>query len=94
MKTFKLLLVGGGVVLMVAGCAPEEQSLCEHMLEVYQGDPETPGYLSDLDACVEHYQDQKKRRGVNSYRREAECILGVDTVYNIRTCLKKENKRQ
>ncbi len=93
MNKAKILIAGLGF-MMLAGCAPDEEDVCKHLMKVYEGDSEKPGYLEDLDKCVESYQGKKKRRGVNSYRREVECILGVDTVYKVRRCIEKENKRQ
>ena len=87
-------LAAGLALMLLAGCAPEEEEVCKHLIQVYGDDADRPGYLDSLDQCVESYQGKKSRRGVNSYRREVECILGSDTVYQIRRCVEKENKRQ
>lgn len=81
------------VGVFLAGCAPEEEGVCEHEMKVYGDDPSAPTYLKSMDACVEAYKKKQKRRGVNSYRREVECILGVDTQYEIRRCQEAETKR-
>ena len=83
------LLVGAFFV----SCAPEEEGVCKHEMKVYDGDPSAPSYLKSIDACVEAYEKKQKRRGMNSYRREVECILSVDTQYAIRRCQETEAKR-
>lgn len=82
------------VVLLAIGCAPEEKALCQHMQKVYKGQADQPTYLKDMDQCIAFQEKKKKRRGVNSYRREAECILAADTAYVIRRCEEKEKNRQ
>lgn len=79
---------------LFAGCAPEEEAVCKHMMDVYGDKADKPLYLSEMPPCIEHMQQQKKRHGVNSYRREVECILSVNTAYKIRTCQDKENARR
>lgn len=93
MDKAKLVIAGLGL-LMLAGCAPDEKEVCQHLMKVYEGDASAPGYLEDIDKCVEAYKGKKERRGVNSYRREVECILGVDTVYKVRRCVEEEDRRQ
>ncbi len=68
--------------------------VCDHMMEVMKNDAEKPGYLSDDDKCESRMEKTKTRYGVNSYRREVECILGSTTAYKIRTCLEVEKKRR
>jgi len=80
-------------ILVAAGCAPDEKLLCQHLQEVYEGQADQPNYLQDIDQCIEFQEKKKKRRGVNSYRREAECVLAADTVYVVRRCEQKETNR-
>lgn len=93
MKSVKYMIAGLGMLLL-ASCAPDEEKVCKHLIKVYGDDADKPRFLEDIDKCVESYKGKKKRRGVNSYRREVECVLGSETVYKVRRCMEKENKRQ
>lgn len=89
-----MVLMGVGLLLGLAtGCAPEEKGVCEHEMKVYGEAIDKPTYLNSMDACIDAYANKKKRRGVNSYRREVECVLASDTQYKIRTCQDKEERR-
>jgi hypothetical protein len=89
-----ILWVAGVILVATTACAPDEHDVCEHMMKVYANDTDRPKFLDDADSCAESFRTKKTRRGVNSYRREVECILGSDTVYKIRRCMEAENKRQ
>lgn len=85
------VLVGMVTLLLVSGCAPEEGKVCAHLASIYKGHMDPPKYLAEKHLCVEHFAGRKKRHGVNSYRREAECILASNKVYDARECIEKED---
>jgi hypothetical protein len=85
------VLVGIVTLLLVSGCAPEEGKVCAQLANVYQGHMDPPKFLKERATCVEHFAARKKRHGVNSYRREAECILAATKVYDARECSEKED---
>lgn len=87
--TISLALCAG----FASGCAPDAEKVCKHLMKVYEKSMDKPRYLEDLDKCTASYEAKKKRRGVNSYRREVECILGSSTSFNVRKCVKAEDDR-
>ncbi len=93
MRIFVKGLMVFGLLVSVSGCAPEEEAYCKHIMAIYEGDDDVPNELQDMQSCIEHQQDKKARRGVNSYRREAECVLATDTIYGVRKCIQREEKR-
>lgn len=93
MKSAWKLTIAGVALTLLGGCAPPPDEVCEHLAAVY-GDAEgKPSYLRDHDSCVAKFNRGKKSRGVNSYRREVECILASTKKYDIRECTAKEIKR-
>lgn len=82
------------VLSLVTGCAPEATEVCNHAIKIMESDPDRPGWLDDVDKCTDRMEGVKKRHGVNSYRREVECLLGVDTSYKVRTCIETEERRR
>ncbi len=83
-----------GAALLLSSCAPDPSDTCEHLEELYKNSAEPPAYLKSRDACMELFNSRKKRHGVNSYRRESECILKTKKMFNVRECMTKEDNRK
>jgi len=66
--------------------------LCTHMMDTFKDYGDAPKYLESMDKCQERMEKVQKRYGVNSYRREAECLNAADTPYQMRQCFEKEGK--
>lgn len=90
---FISLLIALTALLLSSGCAPDASKVCSHLSEVYKGNVDPPGYLSEQSRCIEHFEMRKKQYGVNSYRREVECILGSTRVFDVKDCTEKENRK-
>lgn len=88
---FALLLVSLTVVLFASACAPEPSVVCAHLGEVYKDNIDPPAYMASEDKCAEHFEMRKKRNGVNSYRREVECMLGTTRLFEIKECTEIED---
>ncbi|MEZ4458507.1 MAG: hypothetical protein R3E66_02025 [bacterium] len=80
-------------VTLLTGCAPDPNDLCAHLEKMYKTAVDPPAFLKSRDACIENFEMRKKRNGVNSYRREAECILNARKVFDTRECTAKEDHR-
>ncbi len=81
------------ILLTATGCAPDPNDVCAHLEKVYKNYDDKPGYMRDRDACVEYYLRRKKQRGVNSYRREVECLQASTKMFDINRCGEKEDQR-
>jgi hypothetical protein len=91
-STMNLLAACTGALLLM-GCAPDPGDVCAKMEKVFQVNPtEAPAFLKSRNDCVASFESKKSRRGVNSYRREAECILASSKPYEITQCMEKEAK--
>lgn len=77
----------------LAGCAPDPDDVCAHLEKMYKMAVDPPAYLKSRDTCTENFEARKRRHGVNSYRREAECILNAKKVFDVRDCTAKEDYR-
>jgi predicted transcriptional regulator len=88
--TFSTFALCFGTFLLM-GCAPDANKVCKKMEEVYKVSPgEAPGFLKVRDSCVASFEGKRSRRGVNSYRREADCILAATRPYEITKCMETE----
>ena len=84
----------GALAVLVSGCAPDANEVCEHLEKVYKNyASEPPGYMRSRDACMDYFERRKKQRGVNSYRREVECIQQSTKMFDINVCSEKEDQR-
>src|SRR5690606_28943286 len=90
---FTLLLVGLTVVSFSTACAPEPAKVCSHLSEVFKDNVDPHSYMADSSRCAEHFEFRKKQHGVNSYRREVECILATHRIFEIKECAEKEDRR-
>ena len=86
-----ILVVAASTFL--TGCAPDTNDLCAHLEGMYKNAVDPPAFLKSRDACVDNFDHRKRRNGVNSYRREAECILNARKVFDVRECTAKEDHR-
>ncbi len=77
--------------LMLMGCAPDPNEVCANMEKVFKVSPDQPPFLKSRSDCVESFERKKSRRGVNSYRREAECLLAATRPYEMNQCMEKES---
>lgn len=80
-------------VLVLTGCAPDPGDVCAKLESIYSQSPDKPAFLKTRDECVESFERKKSKNGVNSYRREAECILSVTRPYAATECMEKEAGR-
>ena len=94
MKYVMKTMVGVALLLAVSGCAPDEKDLCTHMMTLMENDPEKPRFLEDMDKCLDRMEKVKKRAGVNSYRREADCANAATTSYKLRVCIQHAEKKR
>ncbi len=94
MKYMLKSLVFVGAAMLLSSCAPDPNDTCAHLEELYKNSAEPPAYLKSREACTELFNSRKKRNGVNSYRRESECILKTKKLFNIRECMTKEDNRK
>ena len=92
MKRLIQLVATTALVSLAASCAPDAGPVCDHLQKVMEGDNDRPSWLDTDDKCHERYDNVKNRYGVNTYRREVECILASDTAFQIRKCMKKEDR--
>jgi len=90
---FALLLVGLTVALFSTACAPEPSKVCAHLSEIYKDNVDPPGYMQNSKRCAEHFELRKKQHGVNSYRREVECMLSTHRLFELKECSEKEDRR-
>lgn len=81
-------------VLFLTGCAPDPNDVCAKLEEIFKISPEDkPALLSTRDECTASFARKKAKNGVNSYRREAECILAAKRPYEATTCIEREEAR-
>ena len=78
--------------LGVAACAPDESGVCDAVNKAYGSSASKPSW-SEGDKCVRFFTNWKKRYGVNSYRRLAECYQASGTAFQANACFKKEESR-
>ena len=78
------------VSLFALGCAPEPEKVCDSLKDIYKGSPDTPEWLKTDESCIEAMEKRKKRKGVNSYRRYAECIFQADGIFDAKRCADAE----
>lgn len=90
-RTLQMIAVGL-LLTLSAGCAPESDEACKHMIELMKNDPERPGFLKDMDTCNRRMDGVKRQFGVNNYRREVECALEATTAYKLRQCFAASDK--
>lgn len=82
-----------GAATLLTACAPDPNDICAHLEKTYKNAVDQPAFLKSRDACVQNFDARKRRHGVNSYRREAECILSAKKSFDIRECSAKEDHR-
>ena len=89
-KVLTQALLVSGLAIFALGCAPEAEKVCSKLKEIYKGSPDTPSWLKTDDACIESMESRKSRKGVNSYRRYAECIFQSDGIFDTKRCADAE----
>lgn len=83
-------VLAAGIAVFALGCAPEPEKVCSKLEAIYKGSPDTPSWLVSNEACVEAMEARKSRKGVNSYRRYAECIFQADGIFDTKRCADAE----
>lgn len=81
--TFSIPVV---LALFVMGCAPDPVEVCDKLDEIYKDSADRPSWLGSTDECVDAMDARKKRKGVNSYRRYAECVFAARTIFDTKVC--------
>lgn len=74
------------LALLMMGCAPDPVEVCDKLSEVYGDSPDRPSWLVSEGQCIEAMDKRKKRKGVNSYRRYAECVFAARTIFDTKVC--------